>query len=81
MGGQKYVHADEAAKYLGLSRQTLYAKCRAREIPFYALSKSNYLFLLSELDEYIGAHRVSAEDVLSKAADSLLAKMEKRGRR
>lgn len=71
---KNYIHAGEAAQYLGISKDTLYKKCQKREIPFYAMSKRNYLFLPSELDAFIASLRVAPIDDM---ADDMLQRLGK----
>ena len=76
----EYIKADEAAEYLGIKKQTLYKKCQARVIPFCALGAKNYLFKISDLNDYIESHRVPVGHGGREMdiADAIFSRLEKR---
>ena len=54
---ERFVDADAAATFVGITRRTLLKKVRAGKIPGYALDrgakKKEWRFKLSELDRYL----------------------------
>jgi excisionase family DNA binding protein len=56
---ERFVDADTAANFLGITRRTLLQKVRAGKIPGYPLDRSarkkEWRFKLSELDHCLGA--------------------------
>lgn len=73
-----FVKADAAAEYLGIKKQTLYKKCQARQIPFFALGSKNYLFKIADLNAYIEAHRVTTYAEQEGKAQAIFEKLETR---
>lgn len=56
----KVLRPAEAAKYLAVSRTTLYEMCQRRELPCIKIGTRSTRLLQADLDDYLAAHRVSA---------------------
>ncbi len=57
----KWLTSDEAAKYLNISKSTLYKYTHNRVIPYCKPSGKKILFLKIELDEYIKSTRAKTD--------------------
>ena len=57
---QNTLSNDEAASYLGCTPATLRAWTSKRKVPFVKVNRLTR-FLISDLDEWLAAHRVPAE--------------------
>lgn len=62
---ERFVSADTAAMFLGITRRTLLQKVRAGKIPGHPLDplahRKEWRFKLSELDRFLGARLNSSE--------------------
>lgn len=58
---EPYITAEEAAEYLGLSRQTIYNKCSLGQLPHYKSPSGLLRFRRSELDEWMRGQPVEKE--------------------
>lgn len=56
------VRYDEAARHLGIPLSTLYALVHQRRVPHYRYGPRFVVFDLNELDHWMSARKVTAED-------------------
>ena len=70
---QYYTH-EEAAEYLGIARQTLYALTSNRHIPYQKRGGKANLFLRADLDNWLRQNRKPSQQELAAQAEELLAK-------
>jgi excisionase family DNA binding protein len=66
---KKVLTADEAAKYMGISKSYLYKLTMGRKIPFSKPMGKMCYFDRDALESFLMSNRVSTETELSKAAD------------
>lgn len=62
------LNADEAARYLGIKKHTLYKKTCHREIPFFKPCGHAIYFKKADLDEWVTSSRVATDAELKAKA-------------
>lgn len=69
----QFITIDEAAKFLGMSKPTVYGYTCKRKIPFYKPSH-RVLFLKSELIEWMQQFRVKTTEDIDREATKYIIK-------
>ena len=65
-----FLSAEQAATFLKLKLNTIYAKAEKGELPFYRSGKRKLLFSKTELTQYIEKRKVRSADELQDEIDS-----------
>jgi excisionase family DNA binding protein len=73
---KKYLSLEEAGKYLGVAKGTMYKFTHKREIPYYKPNRAVY-FKIEDLDSWISKNRVSSQEEIEREAQKYLDKMRK----
>jgi len=73
---KNYLSLEEAGKYLGLSKKTLYQFTHKKTIPYYKPNNKVY-FKVEDLDNWINKNRVSSQSEIEREAQRYLDKMRR----
>ena len=73
--GKEVMNLDEAAKFIGISRSTLYKLTHEQAIPFYKPNGKMVFFEKTDLLAWIRQNRYSSKTEISEEADKLLQKL------
>jgi len=68
-----FLNVDEAARFLGLSKNTIYSKVSKNELPVMKQGKRLY-FSEEELSSYIKSGKVLSNDEIMMQADKFISK-------
>jgi len=73
--------ADEAARFLSMSRSTLYKKCMLRQIPHYKSATGKLLYFnRTELEEWMQSTKVSTNEEIDVQAREYINKSSRRAK-
>ena len=73
--GKEVLNLDEAAKFMGISRSTLYKMTHEQTIPFYKPNGKMVFFEKADLLTWIRQNRYSSKAEISEEADRIIRKL------
>lgn len=71
-----FLTTAEAADFLGFAKSYLYKLTMRNAIPFYKVGSRSVRFKVSDLEEYLSAHRVASNAELEADAEKKILNMK-----
>lgn len=73
----KYLSLPDSAKYLGITKSTLYKFNMKREIPYYTGGGRKIFYKIADLDNWIEKGKRSSQEEIEREAQRYIDKMRK----